>query len=284
MVSAETRWGKSLVASLAFILARADGTAMSWETVQLDVEDDVATLTVDRPERLNALDAETLDGIYEALAETEEQDARALVIRGAGDDAFVAGADISYMQDLDPAAAADYCEHGQRVMRAIEDFPAPVIAAINGYAFGGGSEIALASDIRVASDQAVIGQTEITLGIVPGWGGTWRLAKVVGEEQAKRMVYLGDRLSAEEAEAVGVVGEVVPHDAVEDRAREIALEIAEGPAFAMTAAKEAIDRSFDADRTTMEAYERRLWSGLFGSHDQREGMEAFLEDRDPEFG
>jgi enoyl-CoA hydratase/carnithine racemase len=241
------------------------------------------TLTVDRPNRLNALDADTLDAIYEALGAADDEDARAVVIRGAGDEAFVAGADIGHMRDLDPEAAVDYCERGQRVMRTIEELPAPVVAAVNGYAFGGGSEIALASDLRIASDRAVIGRTEITLGIVPGWGGTWRLAKIVGEAQAKRMVYLGERLDAEAALERGLVGEVVAHEEIDERAAEVAGRIADGPAFATSAATEAIDRSFDADRTTMEALERRLWSGLFATHDQREGMAAFLEDRDPEF-
>jgi len=252
------------------------------DTVRLDWDGDVATLTVDRPDAMNALNIETLEGIGEALAAAADR-ARALVVTGAGEQAFVAGADIAHMQDLDTEDAQAYAELGHDVMDAVEAFPAPVVAAVNGYAFGGGSELALAADIRVAAENALIGQTEITLGIVPGWGGTQRLSRIVGDEHARRMVFLGERVDAEKALDIGLVGEVVPEGESLARATELAEEIAALPAFAMRTAKEALNRVHEGDLDSGLAFERRAWSGLFGTHDQREGMQAFLEKRDAEF-
>jgi enoyl-CoA hydratase/carnithine racemase len=253
------------------------------DTVRLDTESGVATITVDRPERLNALNADVLEGLQEAIHEAETADARAVVLRGAGEDAFVAGADISYMQDLSTPEAQAYAELGHDVARDLETFPAPVIAAIDGYAFGGGSELALACDLRVASTDAVIGQTEIDLGIVPGWGGTQRLPRLVGDETARRMIFLGQRLDAETAESAGLFGEVIAPDDFDERVAELAERLAAQPQFAMAAAKEAINQSHEEPLASGLETERRLWSGLFGTHDQREGMSAFLQDRDPEF-
>src|SRR6056297_1959655 len=254
-----------------------------WDTIQLDIEDDVATLTVDRPDRLNAVNVETLTAMREALAEAAEADAQVVVLTGAGEDAFVAGADIGYMQDLSVPEAQAYAELGHRVADKIEQFPAPAIAAINGYAFGGGCELALACDLRVASESAVLGQTEIDLGIIPGWGGTQRLPRLVGDETAKRLVFLGERIDAAEAADVGFVGEVVADDAFDDRIDELAAELAAKPATALRAAKEALNAAGEGSAATGLALERRAWAGLFGTHDQREGMRAFLDKREPEF-
>jgi len=257
---------------------------MSWDTVTFDIDDrGVATITVDRPAQLNALTAETLEAIEDALDEAGDRDARVLVIAGAGDEAFVAGADISHMVDLSTPEAQAYAELGHRVADAIETFPAPTIAAIDGYAFGGGCELALACDLRVAAESAVLGQTEIDLGIVPGWGGTQRLPALVGDEVARRLIFLGERIDAAEAAEVGFVGEVVAADAFDDRIDELAGELAAKPATALRAAKEALNAAGDGSAATGLALERRAWAGLFGTHDQREGMEAFLEKRDPEF-
>lgn len=258
---------------------------MTWETITLDTDadGDVATLTIDRPDQLNALTVDTLEAVEEALDEAAAADVRALVITGAGDDAFVAGADISYMVELSTPEAQAYAELGHRVADAIESFPAPTIAAINGYAFGGGSELALACDLRVAAEGAVLGQTEIDLGIIPGWGGTQRLSRLVGDETAKRLVFLGERIDAIEAAEIGFVGEVVPDDGLDDRIDELTAELAAKPAFAMRAAKEALNAVHDGTQTNGLALERRAWSGLFGTHDQREGMAAFVEKREPEF-
>ncbi|MFC7177110.1 enoyl-CoA hydratase/isomerase family protein [Halosegnis marinus] len=252
------------------------------ETVDLTFDGDVATLTIDRPERLNALNGETLDAVSDALDEARG-DARALVVTGAGDKAFVAGADISRMSEMGVAEAEAYCRTGHAVMNAVEEFPAPVIAAVNGYAFGGGCELALACDFRVASERAVIGQTEIDLGIVPGWGGTQRLVRLVGDATARRLVMFGDRIDASDAYEQGLVGEVVAHDDLDDHVAEMAAELAEKPRFAMAAAKEAINQAHEMGQREGLDFERRTWSSLFGTPDQEEGMNAFLDDREPDF-
>ncbi|MFB6304769.1 MAG: enoyl-CoA hydratase/isomerase family protein [Haloferacaceae archaeon] len=256
---------------------------MSWDTLSLSYDGDVATLTVDRPDRLNALNLETLEALDEALSEAEDEGVRALVLTGAGDKAFVAGADIGYMQDLSTPEALSYAELGHGVCDAIETFPAPVVAAVNGYAFGGGCELAISADLRVASERAVIGQTEIDLGIVPGWGGTQRLPRLVGDEIARRMIFFGERVDATDAHEHGLVGEVVAHDELDEHVADLAAELAAKPRHAMRAAKDALNMYHEADAHDALAFERRTWSGLFGTHDQREGMAAFVEDREPDF-
>ncbi|MFC6719686.1 enoyl-CoA hydratase/isomerase family protein [Natrialbaceae archaeon GCM10025810] len=258
---------------------------MTWDTVSLDWNDaeTVATLTVDRPEALNALNVETLEAMGEALATAADGDARALVLTGAGDDAFIAGADIKYMKDLSVAEAQEWGELGHGVADALEAFPAPTIAAVNGYAFGGGCEMAIACDLRVAAESAIIGNTEIDLGIIPGWGATQRLPELVGDEVARRMIYLGERLDAESAAEVGLFGKVVPDDDLEVVAAELAERIAEKPAVAMRAAKQSLNQRLEGSQAAGLDYEKRAFASLFGTHDQREGMDAFVEDREPEF-
>lgn len=242
----------------------------------------VTTLTVDRPDKLNSLTVDTLERLNDAITAAQE-DARVLVLTGAGDDAFIAGADISYMQSLDPAAAQDYSELGHAVANGLESFPAPTIAAINGYALGGGCELAIACDLRIASERAVIGQPEIDLGIFPGWGGTQRLPRLVGDEMARRLIYFGDRVDAQDANEIGLVGEVVAHDELDAQVAETAEALASKPRLAMRAAKSALNLERSGDSESGLAFERRAWSGLFGTPDQREGMAAFLEDREPDF-
>jgi enoyl-CoA hydratase/carnithine racemase len=253
------------------------------ETVTLDIEGDVATLTVDRPEALNALNVETLEAMGDAVDEAREAGVRALVVTGAGDDAFIAGADIKYMKDLGAEAAAEWGALGHAVADSLAEFPGVTIAAVNGFAFGGGCEMAIACDLRVASESAIIGNTEIDLGIIPGWGATQRLPKLVGDETARRMIYLGQRLDAERAHEVGLVGEVVPDDELNERAAELAEEVASKPAFALQTAKQAIAQSYEASQGAGLDYEKRAFASLFGTPDQREGMAAFVEDREPEF-
>lgn len=241
---------------------------------------DIATLTVNRPENLNSLNVDALHEILDALSGL---DARALVVTGAGDRAFVAGADIRYVSTMSVEEAQEFATLGNRVMNTVERFEAPVIAAVNGYALGGGCELALACDFRVASENAVLGQTEIDLGIIPGWGGTQRLPRLVGDERARRMIYLGERLNATEALEAGLVGEVIPQEELYDRVYELAEELAGQPRFALSAAKEAINHAYESSLSAGLEYEQRAWSSLFGTEDQREGMKAFLEKREPEF-
>ncbi|WP_181693088.1 enoyl-CoA hydratase/isomerase family protein [Natronomonas sp. LN261] len=254
---------------------------MTWDTVKLEWSDDIATVTVDRPDALNALNVETLEALGEAVGEAGANDARVLVLRGAGDDAFIAGADIAYMKDLSTTEAQAWGELGHDVADAIERFPAPTVAVVDGYAFGGGCEMAMACDLRIGSESALIGNTEIDLGIIPGWGGTQRLPRLVGEETAKRMIFLGQRLDAETAAEEGLFGEVVPDDEIDDRAAELAAELAAKPPFALRAAKDAIAQGY-SDVSGLD-YEKRTFGSLFGTPDQREGMEAFVENREPEF-
>ena len=256
---------------------------MTWDTVELETEDGVTTITVDRPDRLNALNVATLEALDDALDEAADRDTRALVVTGAGDDAFVAGADLAYMKDLSVQEAQDYSELGHRVMTKVETFPVPSIAAINGYAFGGGCELALATDMRVASERAVLGQVEIGVGIMPGWGGIQRLARLVDDEVARRLVYFAERIDAEDANQYGLVGEVVAHDTLDDHVADLAGDLAAQPKYAIRAAKEAFTKVHRTDLDTGLDYEQRLWSALFDTADQTEGMAAFLEDRDPEW-
>ncbi|MFB6174247.1 MAG: enoyl-CoA hydratase/isomerase family protein [Halobacteriales archaeon] len=241
----------------------------------------VTTVTIDRREELNTLTPATLEAL--AAAVEEARDARAVVLTGAGDRAFAAGADVEYMRDLSTPEAQAYAELGRDVTAAIVRSPAPVIAAINGYAFGGGLELALVCDLRVASERAVLGSTEIDLGIIPGWGGTQRLPGIVGDETARRLVYFGERIDAQDALEHGLVGEVVAHGSLRDHAATLGADLAAKPRHALAAAKEAFVRRHRDGLEAGLAFERRAWSGLFGTHDQREGMAAFLEDREPEF-
>lgn len=256
---------------------------MSRETVSLKWRDEVATLIVDRPDALNALNVETLEAMADAIAEANEENARVLIVTGAGDEAFIAGADIKYMKGLSVEEAQEWGSLGHHVADALSSFPAPTIAAVNGYAFGGGCEIALACDMRVASEAAVIGNTEIDLGIIPGWGGTQRLPDLVGDEAARRLIFLGERIDAEHALEIGLVGEVVPGESLVERVNELADELASKPAFALQSAKEAINQGREETRRSGLEYEKRAFASLFGTHDQREGMDAFVEGRDPEF-
>lgn len=256
---------------------------MSWETVTLQWDGSVATLTVDRPEAHNALNVETLEAMLEALEEAADSDARALVVTGAGDDAFIAGADIKYMKELSVEEALEWGALGHRVADAIESFPAPAVAAVNGYAFGGGCEMALACDIRVAGESATIGNTEIDLGIIPGWGATQRLPRIVGDETARRMIYLGERLDAETAAEEGLFGEVVADGELDERAADLADELAAKPAFAMRAAKQSINQHHDGAQSAGLEYEKRAFASLFGTRDQKEGMAAFIEKREADF-
>lgn len=244
---------------------------------------EVTRITIDRPDRLNALDVATMNAFADALDSAADAGSRVLILTGAGEKAFVAGADIEYMADLTTPQALEYARTGHRILRRVEEFPAPVIAQINGYAFGGGLELALACDLRVASERAVLGQTEVDLGIFPGWGGSQRLPRIVGDELARRLIYFGERIDATDALECGLVGDVVAHDELGTVVDDYAMELAEKPPHALAAAKAAINRSQTGALDGGLAFERRAWSGLFGTHDQREGMAAFLEDRDPVF-
>jgi enoyl-CoA hydratase len=208
---------------------------------------------------------------------------RAIIVTGAGDRAFIAGADIAEMKDKSPSEALAFARLGQAVCSAIEAAPQPVIAAINGYALGGGCEIALACDIRLASETAVLGQPEVALGVPPGWGGTQRLPRVIGPGLARELIYTGRRVGAEEALRIGLVNAVYPPAELLERARALAAEIARNAPVAVRLSKEAIRRGLDVDLAAGLALEAQAFALAFSTADQREGMSAFLEKRSPEF-
>jgi enoyl-CoA hydratase len=247
--------------------------------VSIDVARDagVAVVTIDRQEALNALDVPTLTELRDRLRElADAADVRVVVLTGAGEKAFVAGADIKYMSGLDPDQAKGWGALGHEAGRLLETMPKPTIAAINGFALGGGCELALACDLRYASTRAKLGQPEINLGIVPGWGGTQRLARICGLGVAKDLVYTGRTIDAEEALRVGLVNAIA--DPVLDRALETARELAAKSPVALGLAKRLVNMSPGALEREAEEF-----GDLFASEDAKEGLTAFVEKRAPSF-
>lgn len=242
----------------------------------------VALVTLDRPEVLNALDAETMRQLVDTLERLDSDDAcRAVVITGAGDRAFAAGADIREMAEATPTSLsiANSFARWERIRRIRK----PLIAAVRGYALGGGCELAMACDMLVAADDAVFGQPEIKLGVIPGAGGTQRLTRALGKARAMDVILTGRNLPAGEAEAHGLVTQLVPREATVPAALELAARVAAMPPLAVMAAKEAVNRAFELALEAGLEFERRNFFLLFGSDDQREGMAAFLDKRPPDF-
>ena len=244
----------------------------------------VAVVVVNRPEALNALNAETNQALLEAVRELSvDESIRAVVLTGAGDKAFVAGADIAEMSGLTVEQARRFGALGQTVMSDIEASPQPWVAAVNGFALGGGCELALACDIRLASDNAKFGQPEINLGITPGFGGTQRLPRNVGEGWAKYLVLSGRHIRADQALRIGLVQAVFPKNELMPKAMKLAEELAGKSPLAMRSCKAAVNAAADTDIVTGQGIERDLFARAFATEDQTEGMAAFLEERPPEF-
>lgn len=242
----------------------------------------VAVVTIDRPDALNALNVETLTELRDRLGELAvDDDVRAVVLTGAGEKAFIAGADIKYMSGLDAEQALGWGRLGHETGHLLETMPKPTIAAVNGFALGGGCELALACDIRYASARAKLGQPEINLGIVPGWGGTQRLARVCGIGVAKELIYTGRTVDAEEALRIGLVTALA--DPVLDRALETARELAAKSRLALSLAKELCNLSLGAEHAAGLESEAAGFGDLFASEDAREGLTAFVEKRAPTF-
>lgn len=255
------------------------------ELAVLEVEDGIATLTISRPKALNALNSQVLDAIAKAV-ERVRADASigCLVITGAGEKAFVAGADIAEMRSMGPKEAYEFARRGQRTFDAIAALPIPVIAAIRGYALGGGLELALACDIRIAAEDAKLGQPETGLGIIPGFGATQRLARLVGPAKAKELIFTGERISGAEAAAIGLVNRAVPASRVLEEAKELARKcLASKSRFAQAMAKAAIDEGLGASLAEGLKIEARKFAQCFELGDAPEGMTAFLEKRPPAF-
>jgi enoyl-CoA hydratase len=250
--------------------------------VRLASDDGIAVVTIDREEALNALDVETLEALRAVLAEAAAEVAvRVVVLTGAGEKAFAAGADIKYMSGLEVDGALGWGALGHEVGRLLETMPKPTIAAVNGFALGGGCELALACDIRYCSSRAKLGQPEVNLGIVPGWGGTQRLVHAVGAGYAKELIFTGRLVTAEEALRIGLVQAV--HDPVLDRALETARLIATKAPLAVAAGKTLVNRAFEGGHEANLSVEARMFGELFATADAREGLSAFVEKRDPRF-
>ena len=243
----------------------------------------VAVLTIDRQEKLNALNPQVMEEIGQALLELEAEGPRAIIVTGAGERSFVAGADISAMSTMDPLEAKRFSEIGHAAMALLDRSPIPTIAAVNGFALGGGCEVALACDVRIAAENALFGFPEVSLGIVPGMGGTQRLPRLVGPALAKELIFTGRRIAAKEAREIGLVNRVVPEGEALGAARELASEIAANGPLAVRHAKAATNRAMDVDLISGLEYEADQFALLFGTEDAREGMGAFVEKRDPEF-
>ena len=246
--------------------------------------DAVALMTINRPQALNALDQLTLQQLDAAVrAIQDDPHIKVAIITGAGSKAFVAGADISVMQPFDPLAARRMAATAQLLLNKIEYGSTVFIAAINGYALGGGCELALACDIRIAADSAQLGQPEINLGIIPGWGGTQRLPRLVGSSRAKQLMMTGERISAAQAAQIGLVSEVIAAAELMTRAQELAQTIAAKPKMALQLIKEAVNNGMEMDKNRAFAYEADLFGLCFATVDQKEGMLAFLEKRQPDW-
>ena len=252
-------------------------------TVLVANEGNVAVLTLNRPDKLNALNEEVLRELAYALDACTQAGARCAVLTGAGDRAFAAGADIAAMKDLGPAGALRFARLGHAVARAMEDAPFPIIAAVNGFALGGGCELALACDFVYASDKAKFGQPEVNLGVIPGFGGTQRLARLVGPSRARELCMTGDVVSADDALRMGLANKVVAHEALLPEARETAKKIAAKAPLAVAAVRTAVLRGQDVPLPTANELEAAAFAALFASGDQKEGMAAFLEKRPATF-
>jgi enoyl-CoA hydratase len=244
----------------------------------------VAVVTVDRQDALNALDVETLTSLRDRLRElAEDVDTRVVVLTGAGDRAFIAGADIRYMSGLDVDQAKAWGELGHEAGRLLETMVQPTIAAINGFALGGGCELALACDLRYASSNAKLGQPEINLGIIPGWGGTQRLARATTLGFAKELILTGRTVGADEALERGLVNAVTEPDQLLPRVMETAVQLAAKSPLALEAAKQALNRALSGDHADNLTREADRFGELFASDDAKEGLAAFAEKREPKF-
>jgi enoyl-CoA hydratase len=257
------------------------GRLLDYVTIQHD--DSVAVLTIDRQERLNALDRQVVEEIGQALLELEAEGPRVIVVTGAGERAFVAGADIRAMSVMSPLEAKRFSEIGHAAMALLDRSPIPTIAAVNGYALGGGCEVALACDVRIAAENATFGFPEVGLGILPGMGGTQRLPRLIGPALAKELIFTGRRIGAGEAREIGLVNRVVAEGEALNVARELAAEISANAPLAVRHAKSAANRSLDVDLVSGLEYEADQFALLFATGDASEGMNAFGEKRKPKF-
>ncbi|WP_303857390.1 enoyl-CoA hydratase-related protein [Aminicella lysinilytica] len=254
-----------------------------YENIKYEVKEDIGYITINRPKAMNALNMDVLNELSEALAEIEADDkVKAVIVTGEGK-AFVAGADIAQMSKLNAIEGRAMMAAGHKVMNTIDQMEKPFIAAVNGFALGGGCELSMACDIRIASEKAKFGQPEVGLGIIPGFGGTQRLARLVGKGMAKYLIYTAEMINAAEAYRIGLVEKVVAPEELMAEAEKVAKTIASKAPIAIATAKVAINNGFDMDLKSASRLEVEATTSCFASEDKNEGMGAFLEKRTPEW-
>ncbi|MFO7569918.1 MAG: enoyl-CoA hydratase-related protein [Smithellaceae bacterium] len=257
---------------------------MNYQHILLEVSEGIAKITFNRPKVLNAMSLEVMTELSCALYECDQNEAvKTMILTGAGEKAFVAGADISQMQNSTPVEIMKLMELGQSTLRFLETMGKPSIAAVNGFALGGGTEIALACDIRIASENAMFGQPEILIGILPGWGGTQRLPRLVGLGIAKELILGGGQINAQRAYEIGLVNKVAAPAQLMEEAEKMAKKFTTLPGFALKMAKNAMNYGFDMPLEGGAKLELSAISQCFSTQDQKEGMKAFLEKRKPMF-
>ena len=249
------------------------------EFITYEAEGQIGIITINRPKALNALNSTVLEELDKTLDAVDLQTVRCLILTGAGEKSFVAGADIGEMSTLTKAEGEAFGKKGNDVFRKLETFPIPVIAAVNGFALGGGCEISMSCDIRICSENAVFGQPEVGLGITPGFGGTQRLARIVGTGKAKEMIYGARNIKAEEAYRIGLVNNVYPLEELMPAAKKLAATIARNAPLAVRNCKRAINEGLQVDMDQAVVIEEKLFGNCFETYDQKEGMAAFLEKR-----
>lgn len=257
---------------------------MSYENIILNFEDDIALITFNREKKLNALNSQLLDEFSDSLDRVKDHEKiRVLILTGAGEKAFVAGADIKEISDCNTLSAKLFAEKGQRVISKLQHLSIPAIAAVNGYALGGGCEIVVASDFAYASEKAMLGFPEINLGIIPGFGGTQRLGRLIGTSKAKEMIFTGNMISAFTAQEYGIINKVCSPGSLLDEVKRTAKTIASKGKVSVRAAKEVINLGMDSDINTGLAIEAIAFAICMAGEDAREGTSAFLEKRKPVF-
>ncbi len=252
----------------------------AYENLLFESENGIGIVTINRPKALNALNAATiyeLDRMFDELA--KDDTVKAVILTGSGQKAFVAGADITEMQSMSAIKGRNWGKLAQAVFNKIENLPKPVIAAVNGYALGGGCEISMACDIRIAAENAKFGQPEVSLGIPPGFGGTQRLPRLVGKGRAKELLFTGDMIDAEEAYRIGLANKVVASEELMETAKAMAQKIMSRAPIAVQVCKAAVNEGMDTDLESGVAYEAEVFGLCFATEDQKEGMTAFVEKR-----